>query len=63
MLRSGALHPFDDKKVGHSYSLILVIIFFLHVLSSNAIFLLDQSGLIVVKDISMIFLAVGIQCF
>jgi len=49
MLQSGALHPFDDKKVGHSYSLISVIVFFLHVLSSNAMFLLDESGFTVVK--------------
>jgi len=35
MLRSGALHHFDDQKVSHSYSLILVISFFLHVLSSK----------------------------
>jgi len=34
MLRSNALHPFDDKKVSHTYSLILVIVFFLHVLCS-----------------------------
>jgi len=34
-LRSGALYPFDDQKVSHSYSLILVILFFLHVLSSK----------------------------
>jgi len=27
MLRSGALHPFDDHNVNHSYSLILVIFF------------------------------------
>jgi len=27
MLRSGALHPFDDHNVSHSYSLILVIFF------------------------------------
>jgi len=35
MLRSGALHPFVDQKVSHSYSLILVILFFLHVLLSK----------------------------
>jgi len=35
MLRSGALHPFDDQKVSHSYSLIFVILFFLHVLSNE----------------------------
>jgi len=35
MLRSSALHPFDDKKVSHSYSLILVIVFFFHVLCSK----------------------------
>jgi len=58
MLRSGALNPFDDMKVSHS-SLISVILFFLHVLSSNAIFLLDQSGLRVVKNISIVFFACG----
>jgi len=35
MLRSGTLHPFDDQKVSHSYFLILVSLFFLHVLSSK----------------------------
>jgi len=59
MLRSGALHPFDDKKVRHSYSLILVILFFLDAVSSNAMFLLDQSGFTVVKNGSMVFLVVA----
>jgi len=27
MLRNGALHPFDDQKLSHSYSLIVVIFF------------------------------------
>jgi len=59
MLRSGAFHPFDDKKVTHSCSLILVILFFLDALSSNAMFVIDQSGFTVVKNISMVFLTVG----
>jgi len=58
MLRSDALHPFDDKKVSHFCSLILVIIFFLDALSSNAMFLSDQSGFTVVNSASMVFLAV-----
>jgi len=61
MLGSGALHPFDDNKISHSYSLILVILFFLHVLSSNAMFLLDQFGFRVVKNISMAFFSVGMK--
>jgi len=47
--RSDALHPFDDKTVSHSYSLILVILFFLDALSSSAMFLLDQSGFTLIK--------------
>jgi len=35
MLKSDALHSFDDQKASHSYSLILVILFFLHVLSGK----------------------------
>ena len=49
MLRSGTLHPFDNKKVSHFYSLILVILFFLDAISSNAMLLLDQSGFTVIK--------------
>jgi len=61
MLGSGALHPFGDNKTSHSYSLISVILFFLHVLSRNAMFLLDQFGFRVVKNISMVFLSVGMK--
>ena len=61
MLRSGALNPFDGNKVSQSYSLILVILFFLDALSSNAMFLSDQSGFTGVNNISMVFLAVGMQ--
>jgi len=59
-LTCGALHPFDDNKVSQSYSLILVILFFLDALSSYAMFLSDQSGFTVVKNISMVFLTVGL---
>jgi len=59
MLGSGTFHHFDDNKVSHSYSLILVIPFFLDALSNNAMFLSDQSGFTVVKNINMVFLAVG----
>jgi len=59
MPRSGALNPCDDKKVSHSYSLILVILFFLDAVSGNAMFLLDQSGFTVVKNGSMVFFAVA----
>jgi len=38
-----------------------VILFFLDALSSNAMFLSDQSGFTVVKNINMVFLAVGMQ--
>jgi len=59
MLRSGRLHPFDDNKVSHCYSLILVILFFVDALSSNAVFLSDQSSFTVVKNISMVILPLG----
>jgi len=59
MLRSGAFHLFDDNKVSHSCSLSLAILFFLVPLSSNAMFLSDQSGFTVVNNIIMVFLAVG----
>ena len=35
MLRSDALHSFDNQKVVNAYSSILLILFFLHVLSSK----------------------------
>ena len=44
LLKSGALHLFDDKKASHFYSLILVILYFLASFVELLSFFFDQSG-------------------